>query len=156
MSKNLNVTQDGEGFEVERYAPSRVPKTVFKSDVLWRDEPLLSISQGPIPPHTGVGEEGCLETIIQYTKTFQPRTRRARLTLIDESLQHWASPIPSTLQKKSFTPQELTAGPWYLKLLESQLLFFHWSFQNLLSEWLASGYGAHSPWNLFCPVNYCT
>lgn len=42
MSKNLKMTQDVKGFEVRSCAPWRKPKTIFKSDVLWRDEPSLS------------------------------------------------------------------------------------------------------------------
>lgn len=37
------MAQDVKGFEVRSCAPRRKPKTLFKSDVLWRDELSLSI-----------------------------------------------------------------------------------------------------------------
>lgn len=43
MSKNLKMTQDVKGLEAGRYLPWRRPETVFKSDVLQRDEPSLSL-----------------------------------------------------------------------------------------------------------------
>lgn len=43
MSINLKMTQNVKGFEVRSCAPWRKPKITFKSDVLWRDEPSLSL-----------------------------------------------------------------------------------------------------------------
>lgn len=96
------MTQDVKGFEVRSGAPWRKPKTIFKSDVLWRDEPSLSVKA-----------TFCLFTVVEKNcfrnnnknfiyRNFWPRTQRAQLTLIDDSLQNLASPISSASLKESF------------------------------------------------------
>lgn len=70
MSENLKVTQDVKGFEAGRYNPSRKPKTTFKSDVLWRNEPSLSV-KAKFCLFTGVEEKDCFRNNFTHKTSSQ-------------------------------------------------------------------------------------